>query len=295
MSGARHGHNVQGVWAMVVAVASLSLMDGALKTLSPHYSPLQVTTVRALSALPVMITWVLASGGVGQLLRVRFPLHLLRALIAILMLSLFTYGIRHLPLSEAYTLFFVAPLLITALAALVLRERVDAGRWLAIGVGFAGVIIVLRPSGAGVLSLPGLAVLGTAVCYAISAITTRVLGRTDTSQSMVFWLMTMMAVGAGTLAWNDWRPIQPTHWRIIVAMALTGSIGQLAITEAFKRAEASLIAPLEYTALAWGIALDWFFWRTLPTARTLAGAAVIIASGIYLIRRERLPVAVSRA
>jgi drug/metabolite transporter (DMT)-like permease len=112
---------------------------------------------------------------------------------------------------------------------------------------------------------------------------------------MVFWLMTMMAVGAGTLAWNDWRPIQPTHWRIIVAMALTGSIGQLAITEAFKRAEASLIAPLEYTALAWGIALDWFFWRTLPTARTLAGAAVIIASGIYLIRRERLPVAVSRA
>jgi drug/metabolite transporter (DMT)-like permease len=116
---------------MVVAVASLSLMDGALKTLSPHYSPLQVTTMRAVSALPITLVWVMASGGVGQLRRVRFPLHLLRGVISILMLSMFTYGIRYLPLSEAYTIFFVAPLLITALAAPALGEQVGVRRWTA--------------------------------------------------------------------------------------------------------------------------------------------------------------------
>jgi drug/metabolite transporter (DMT)-like permease len=290
----QHAHNVRGAWVMVAAVASLALMDGALKTLSPHYSPLQITTMRALGTLPVTIVWVLFSRGVGQLIHVRFPLHLLRGVISIVMLSLFTFGIRTLPLSEAYTIFFVAPLLITALAALVLREHVDVARWLAIGVGFAGVLVVLRPSGAGVLSLPGLAVLGTAIGYAISAITTRVLGRTDTSQSMVFWLMLLMAIGSAAFGWTSWRPIQPAHWPVIGALAVTGSVGQLAITEAFKRAEASLIAPLEYTALAWGVALDWLFWQTLPSARTLLGATVIVASGIYLIRRERLPVAVSR-
>jgi drug/metabolite transporter (DMT)-like permease len=276
---------------MVVAVAALSLMDGALKTLSPHYSPLQVTTLRALSALPLTVAWVMTSGGIGQLRRVRFRLHLLRAAISILMLALFTYGIRNLPLSEAYTIFFVAPLLITALAAPALGEHVGARRWIAIGIGFVGVLIVLRPSGAGVLSTPGLAVLGTATGYAINAITTRVLGRTDTSPSMVFWLMTLIAIGAGGLAWNDWRPIQSAHWPVIGALAVTGSIGQWAITEAFKHAEASLIAPLEYTALAWGVALDWIVWHTLPGARTFLGAAVIIASGIYLIRREHVTTA----
>jgi drug/metabolite transporter (DMT)-like permease len=273
---------------MLVAVGALSLMDGGLKALSPHYSPLQITAIRAVSALPIAIAWVLASGGVGQLLRVRFHLHLLRAGIGILMLTSFTFGIRHLPLSEAYAIFFVAPLLITVLAAPLLHERVGVARWVAIGVGFAGVIIVLRPSGAGLLSTPGLAVLGTAVGYAISAITVRVLGRTDSTPSMVFWLMTMIAVGASVLAWSDWRPIQSMHWTIIGGIAVTGSIGQWAITEAFKRAEASLIAPLEYTALAWGGAMDWLIWHTSPTGRTLAGATVIIASGIYLIRRERV-------
>jgi drug/metabolite transporter (DMT)-like permease len=273
---------------MVVAVGALSLMDAGLKTLAPHYSPLQVTAMRSMSTLPLTLVWILASaGGLRQLVRVRFHLHLLRAAIGIGMLTSFTYGVRHLPLSEAYTIFFVAPLLITALAAPLLHERVGTARWVAIAVGFAGVVIVLRPSGAGILSTPGLAVLGTAIGYAISAITVRVLGRTDSTQSMVFWLMVLISLGAGTLALPGWRPIQSPHWLVIGGIAVTGSVGQWAITEAFKHAEASLIAPLEYTALAWGVVLDWIFWHTLPGARTFVGAAVIIASGIYLVRRER--------
>src|SRR6185436_17627330 len=120
-------------------------------------------------------------------------LHLARGVIGIVMLSLFTYSMRHLPLAEAYSIFFVAPLLITALAVPFLHEHVDRRRWFAIAGGFVGVLIVLRPSGAGVLSIPGLAVLATATLYAVSAITVRVLGRTDSTQSMVFWLMTTIA------------------------------------------------------------------------------------------------------
>jgi drug/metabolite transporter (DMT)-like permease len=131
-------------------------------------------------------------------------------------------------------------------------------------------------------------VLASALGYALSAIATRVLGRTDGTQSMMFWLMFFVAVGAGVLALPDWRPIQPAHWRVIGAMAVTGSIGSWAITEAFKRGEASVIAPLEYTALVWGVALDWLLWHVLPAARTFVGAAVVIASGIYLVRRERM-------
>ena len=278
--------NLRGIVAMLVAVGALSLMDASLKTLSQHYTAWQTACLRGLVTLPVAAVWTATSGGFGQLMRVRFPLHLARGVLGIGTLAAFTYGVRTLRLSEAYTIFFVAPLLITAFAAIMLKERVDAKRWMIIAVGFIGVIIVLRPTGEGAVSFAGLAVLLSAVGYALSAITVRVLGRTDSSQSMVFWLMLFVAIGAGALALPDWRPIVRADWPVIGAMAVTGSIGQWAITEAFKRGEASVIAPLEYTALVWGIAIDWTLWRVLPVPRTFVGAAIVIACGIYLIRRE---------
>jgi drug/metabolite transporter (DMT)-like permease len=287
---AKSRDNLRGVAAMIVAVGALSLMDACLKILAPHYAPLQVASLRGLSTLPVVLAWVAWTGGFGQLLRVRFPLHLARGLMGIVMLAAFAYAVRYLPLAEAYAIFFVAPLLITALAVPLLGETVDWRRWVAIGIGFAGVMIVLRPTGASAFTIPGLAVLLAAVGYALSAITVRILGRTDTTQSMVFWLMLMVGFGAGLLALPAWRPIQSEHWPAIAGMAVTGSLGQWAITEAFRRGEASVVAPFEYTALAWGIAIDWFVWQTRPATMVLAGAAVIIASGVYLIRRERVHV-----
>ncbi len=277
---------------MLVAVGALSLMDAGLKILAPHYSPLQVASLRGLSALPFVIVWVGFRGGYGQLLRVRFALHFARGALGIMMLVAFAFALRHLPLAEAYSIFFVAPLLITALAVLILKERVDWTRWLAILVGFSGVLIVLRPTGAGALTIPGLAVLATALGYALSAITVRVLGRTDTTESMMFWLMLLVAVGAGLLALPDWRPIQSAHWLVIAGIAVSGSLGQFAITEAFRVGESSFIAPFEYTALAWGVGLDWFIWKTIPAPVTIAGALVVIASGLYLVRRERVHVEV---
>jgi drug/metabolite transporter (DMT)-like permease len=169
----------------------------------------------------------------------------------------------------------------------VLGERVDWRGWTAIVIGFCGTLIVLRPTGAGVLTLAGFAVLISATGYSISAIAVRVLGRSDSTQSMVFWMLLMLSVFATALAWRDWVPIRSQDWGVIAALAVTGAVGQYAITDAFRRAAASRIAPLEYTALIWGIILDRLLWNTLPDAITLTGAGVIIASGIYLLRRER--------
>jgi drug/metabolite transporter (DMT)-like permease len=273
---------------MLVAVGAFSLMDAGIKVLSGRYPPLQVAALRGLSSLPVVLAWVWWTGGFRQLVHVRFPLHAVRGILGIIMLAGFAYGVRHIPLSEAYSIFFIAPLLITLFAVPFLGERVEWQRWVAIGAGLCGVIVVLRPTGAGFVTLPGIAVLVCATCYALSAITVRILGRTDSTQAMVFWLMTMVGGGSALLALRQWRAIQSEDWLVIAGVAVTGSLGQWAITEAFRSGEASFIAPFEYTALAWGLALDWILWQAIPGGRTFVGAAIVIASGLYLIRRERV-------
>jgi drug/metabolite transporter (DMT)-like permease len=279
--------NVKGGAIMLLAVGAFSLMDAGMKVLAPAYPPLQIAAVRCLASLPLILLWIAFRGGFRQVLRVRFGLHALRAAMGIGMLFTFVYGLGRLPLSETYAIFFIAPLLITVFAALILGERIEWQRWAAIAFGLTGVLIVLRPTGAGVATLAGLAVVACAVGYALSAILVRILGRTDSTESMVFWVMILMGAGATLLALPQWRPIEPQHWTAIILIGVSGCVGQWAITEAFRVGEASFIAPFEYSALAWGLALDWMFWRALPEMRALAGAAVIIASGIYLIRRER--------
>jgi drug/metabolite transporter (DMT)-like permease len=280
--------NVRGGLTMLLAVGALSLLDAGMKSLSGAYPPLQLAGIRGMASLPFVLVWVWVPGGFGGLFRVRWPLHLVRGVLGILMLCGFIYGVRHLPLSAAYSIFFVAPLLITAFAVPLLGERVGWRRWGAIAIGISAVWYVMRPQGEGLVLLPAVMLFLSAIAYALSAITVRVLGRTDSTQSMVFWLMTSIAIVATLLALPQWRPIQPGHWGIIAAMAVSGAVGQWAITEAFRIGEASFIAPFEYSAMAWGVALDWVLWRTVPAARTWIAAAVIIACGIYLMHRERV-------
>ena len=161
-------------------------------------------------------------------------------------------------------------------------------RWIAIGVGLIGVIVAMRPTGEGWMSLGSLAAIGSALGYSLSAITVRTLGKTDSTQSMVLWMTVMVGLGAGALAWPDWKPIASEHWPAIAVVGVAGAIAQYAVTIAFKLGEASAIAPFEYTALAWGVLLDWLLWQTLPDRYVFVGAGIIVASGIYLIRHERV-------
>ena len=278
----------RAVLSMLAAVALFALMDAGLKQLTAHYPPLQVAALRGAASLPFVLAWALATVGVMPLLRVRWSLHLLRGVLGVTMMVSFVYAITSLPLSTAYSVFFVAPLLITALSVPVLGEKVGPRRWTAIAIGLIGVLVLLRPSGEGLISLAALAVLLSALMYAISAITVRVLARTDSTQSMMVWLMTMIAVGAGVLAIPGWMPLRAADGWLILAVGITGALGQYAITEAFRRGQASLIAPLEYTALVWGVLLDATLWGVLPDRVTWLGAGIIVASGLYLLRRERV-------
>jgi drug/metabolite transporter (DMT)-like permease len=275
-----------GMAAMLTGVASFALMDAGLKLLTEHYPSAQVAALRGLVALPVVFAWALYAGGAGQLVRVRWSLHIIRGVLSVFMMITFTFALKELSLARAYSLFFIAPMLIAISSIFMLGERVSRPQWAAIGVGFAGVLIVLKPDTSGFGWAGSLAVLGTALCYAFSSVLVKIIGRTDSTQSMVFWMTCMMAIGTSAIALPEWQPIQPQHYVVMIGIAITGAIGQWGITSAFKHAPAASVAPLEYSGLAWVIVIDWVGWATIPGWRTLAGAAVIIASGLYLLRYE---------
>ena len=274
---------------MLLAMAALSGMDATMKQLVGHYSPIQVAALRGMVSLPFVVAWVYwRERTFRTLFHIRWRWHLARGVLAVLMLTSFIYAISGMPLSEAYTLFFVAPLMITALSVPLLNESVDLKRWIAILVGFGGVLIVLRP-GFVKLDLLSLAVLVGATCYALNAISVRILGRTDSTAAMSFWFIAMVAVGAGALALPDWQPVRSSDALWLAGMGVTGALGQMLITEAFKCAPVSIVAPFEYSTLFWGVLLDLAIWGELPGPLVFAGAAVIVGSGLYLIQRERKP------
>jgi drug/metabolite transporter (DMT)-like permease len=287
MLGARN-EKIAGMTAMLIGVASFSIMDACLKLLTAHYPATQVAALRGLAALPVVFAWALYSGGVRQLLRVSWPLHLVRGVMSVFMMVTFAYALKTLSLAKAYSIFFVAPLLIALLGIVLLRERVMKAQWMAIGVGFIGVLIVLKPeaSTADFGWWGTLAVLGTAVAYALSSVIVKILGRTDSTQAMMFWMTAMLALGATAIALPHWQPIAPEHYAILAGIAFTGAIGQWGVTVAFKHAPAASVAPLEYTGLAWVIIIDLLVWSTTPSLRTLLGAGLIIICGLYLIHFE---------
>lgn len=265
-----------------------AILDAALKLLAPFYPPIQVAALRGLASLPLLCGYILWTGAGPSLLRVRWPLHLLRGVLGILMLPLFVFALRDMPLSAAYAIVFVGPLLITALSAPMLGERVPRAHWAAVGIGLLGVLVALRPSGDAWLSLGALAALAAAACYSVSSVLGRLASRTDSAASLVFWSIIFMAFGAGLIALPGWVELRSEHYVTVLLLGVTGFIAQLAVTQAFRHGQASAIAPFEYSALAWAIALDWFIWSVLPTAPTMVGASIIIGSGIYLIRHERL-------
>ncbi len=281
---------VAGMAAMLAGVASFAFMDAGLKYLTEHYSAAQVAALRGIAALPVVFVWAMFAGGPRQLIHVRWPLHIARGVLSVLMMITFTFAIRELSLARAYSLFFVAPMLIAILSMAFFGERIGRAQWLAILVGFAGVLIVLKPQTSGFGWAGSIAVLGTALCYSLSNVLVKVIGRTDTTQAMVFWMTCMLAIGATALALPGWRPLQDGHLVWCCGIAFTGAIGQWGITYAFKQAPAASVAPLEYSGLAWVIVIDYVGWSVVPGWRMLAGAAVIIGSGLYLLRHESRPV-----
>jgi drug/metabolite transporter (DMT)-like permease len=281
-------HRLRGIGFMIAAVFIFAIMDALMKRLSSHYGPLQIACLRSLSSF-VFIILPIAWGRSWDAVRLSEPaLHALRAVLGIIMLASFVYAVHRLTLAQTYSLFLAAPLLMTALSVPIHGDRVTARRWLAIACGLGGVLLILQPWAGGAFSMVAAAAAAMAtVCYSLSGLTVRTLGRRATSMSMVFWYLGFVGIGSGILAVGDWRAIQPGDWWWLGAIGVSGGLGQLWLTEAFRRAPPSVVGPFEYTAILWAFVIDWVFWSAAPSPSLLVGAAIVVASGIVVIVDER--------
>jgi drug/metabolite transporter (DMT)-like permease len=279
---------LRGIAFMIAAVAVFSIMDALMKRLSMRYGALQIACLRSVSSLLCMMAYI-AWRGSWRTLRATAPLlHVFRGALGVTMLASFVFAVRSLTLAQTYSMFLAAPLLMTALSVPIHGERVTLRRWVAIVCGLGGVLLILQPWGKGTFSMVAAAAAALAtVCYSLSAITVRSLGARNTSSSMVVWYLALVGAGSGLLAVRGWESVQPDDWKWLTAIGISGGLGQLWLTEAFRRAPPSVVGPFEYTAILWAFIIDWFFWAAVPSISLVLGAGVVIASGIYVIWDER--------
>jgi drug/metabolite transporter (DMT)-like permease len=260
---------------------------------------MEVVALRGAASIPFMLLPLIVMGRLSALKPVRIGMHLLRGLLMLLVLAGFVYAVHVLSLADAYAIFLAAPLIVTALSVPLLGEHVGWRRWLAICIGLVGVITMLHPSASSLVSLGAVAALISATGYAFNAIALRVITRTDTTASVVFWMIAIMTVLAVVIAAPRWEPIRAGDWTLLMGIGVFSAIAQHLLTEAFRTAPPSVVAPFEYTALLWGILIDRFVWDVFPTSRVYIGGSIVIASGLYLIWREHrssgLPLAAETA
>ncbi|MBP2307237.1 EamA family transporter [Azospirillum melinis] len=270
------------------AILLFAAMDTLIKFLTADYPVPQLMFVRSLVAFLLVGGYTLACGGGIAAMRTRRPLgHVWRAFAGLISMGCFFYAFRELPLADVYVLSFAGPLFITALSAPLLGEPVGWRRWAAVVVGFGGVVVMAQPS-AGAPLVPVLVGLCAALFYALAALAVRGLSRTETSASIVLYLLLTTTVVSGALAVPVWTA--PTAFALGL-MALVGAIGagaQVLLTQAFRRAPPAVVAPFEYTGMVWASLFGWLVFGDLPTVPVLAGAMVIIGSGLYILHRETM-------
>lgn len=236
--------------------------------------------------LPPLLIWIAWSGNLGAWRTERPRAHLLRAVLGLTTMLLAFSALSYLPLAEAATISFAAPLFSVMLSALILKEAVGRHRWSAVAIGFAGVVIVMQP---GASNLPpvglGIAVLA-ALGVACVTITIRQIGRTENTQTIVLWFSAVSMLLLGALMPFYARVHTGEVWAILVALGLFGGAGQLLLTASLRYAPVPVVVPFDYTQLIWAVLLGWLLWETHPPSTTWVGATVIVASGLYTVYRE---------
>lgn len=275
-----------GVFLVTIAVAVLSVMDAVMKGLiDGGLAVLQILALRSWLVVPFMAAWALKAGGLAALKTKRWKLHLLRVGLGTGAPLFFFSSLKTLPLADATTIFFGSTFIMTALSVVVLKEHVGPHRWAAVVVGFAGVLIAMKPTG-DALDVGSLYALASSVSYALFILTTRKLGSSEGALKQVLYFHVWLGVlGTASLPFT-YRPF--TGEELLFA-ALAGAlvvIGHLCLTRAFSIASVGLVAPFEYSALLWAALLGYLVWGDVPGSQVVLGAGVIVASGIYLMYRE---------
>ncbi len=276
-----------GILLRIGATTCFAFMAAMIKLGYAHgVTTPELAFYRFAFGLPPLLLWIAWSGNV-QAWRTARPLaHLWRAAIGLSTMVMAFSSLRYLPLAESTTIGFAAPLFAVMLSALILKEPVGRHRWSAVVIGLLGVFVVMRPGGQDLaptgLLLATLAAFGVGV----TTITIRQIGKTEGTQTTVLWFTILSMLAASTAMPFYATPHDPQTWAIIVALGLFGGIAQLLLTASLRFAPVPVVVPFDYTQLLWAVLLGWYIFENHPPATTWAGAAVIIASGLYTVYRE---------
>lgn len=277
-----------GIALMCGAVACFSCLDATGKYLNFHMDTLQVVWARYTTALLLGLIVLNPWTRPGMLRTAQPKLQILRSLLLLASTSLNFYALRYLQLDQALSILFATPLIVAALSRPMLGERIGPRRLAAICTGFLGVLVVTRPGFGGIHPAALLTVM-VALSYALFAIITRMLARTDSDETTLFYsnlVGGLVVLPAIPFVWTT-----PTHPMLFVLMAMIGafaSLGHYLLIVAHRLAPASVLSPFIYSQIVWMTALGYAIFNDIPNGWTLAGAAIVTASGLYLLYRERV-------
>jgi len=270
-----------GIAYVSVGILFLTCSDALAKWVGQHYSPVQILFMRSLIALPVVLAIVWAIGGRSALYTAHGGLHLVRGAINVISASFFYLGLQALPLAEATAIAFSAPLFVTALSVLVLKERVGKMRWLAVVAGFAGVLVIVEPGGAS-FQTAAFYPLATAALYAIMMLTARSISAAESALTTMLYIVVGQLVCSAIVVPAFWTPLDLSHLPYFAGIALCSTVGLSCITQGFRIGPASVVAPFDYTGLIWATLFGWLVWQETPGMSDALGAICIVGSGMYI-------------
>ena len=273
---------------MVSGMFTLVLMDAVAKWLvEADISPVQVLAIRSWIIVSTILL-VLFVRKQLDVLKTRRPIaHGIRGALGFAAPLCFFPALKRLPLADATVVFYASTFILTAMSSLVFKEHVGIHRWGAVVTGFAGVVIAVDPAGDGEVSTY-LLVLCSALVYSLLLLTGKRLTERDSITSLVFSFNLMIGIVATVLLPLVWIPVSWTIVSILCLLAFFALCGHYLLTIAFSKAQISAVAPFEYTSLVWATLVGYLFWLDIPSLRVWIGAAVIVASGVYVIHRESL-------
>ncbi len=280
--------NLAGIGFMVIGMFTLVLMDAVAKWLvEANISPVQVLAIRSWIIVSVILLILFLRKDLTALKTRRPIAHGVRGTLGFAAPLCFFLALKKLPLADATVVFYASTFILTALSALVFKERVGIHRWGAVITGFAGVLIAVNPTGDGELSAY-LLVLCSAFVYSLLLLTGKRLTEQDSIISLVFSFNLMIGVVSTALLPLVWIPVSWTIVSILLLLAFFALCGHYLLTTAFSIAQISAVAPFEYTSLVWATLVGYLFWLDIPSLQVWIGAAIIIASGLYVIHRESM-------
>ncbi len=274
----------RGILLILVAIGCFSSMTASVKYLSADYSVFQIIFFRNIVPLPIVLAVLLHKGGITALRSHRPGLQLFRNLLGVTSNLCLFLALGYLALSDATAIQFTNPLMVTALSAMVLGDRVGPRRWIAVILGFAAVLLMVSPTGN--FEWASLVLLFATFCYALMVIVTRILSRKDPVLVILFYLSLIGAIsGAIALPFVWITPTLQDLW-ILLLVGVFGPAAQLFMVMAIKWAPPMVLAPFDYTLMLWAVGFDIVLWQIYPANQTLIGAAIIAAAGLYVAQRE---------